>query len=34
LRLPASGLTGLPVSAAGAVFILGLIAIVLFDGLP
>jgi hypothetical protein len=33
LRLPASGLTGLPVSAAGAVFILCLIAIVLFDGL-
>jgi len=33
LRLPASGLTGMPVSAAGAVFILCLIAIVLFDGL-
>jgi hypothetical protein len=33
LRLPASGLTGMPVSPAGAVFIICLIAIVLFDGL-
>ncbi len=33
LRLPASGLTGMAVSPAGAVFIICLIAIVLFDGL-
>jgi len=33
LRLPASGLTGMAVGAAGAVFIICLIAIVLFDGL-
>jgi hypothetical protein len=33
LRLPASGLAGMPVSPAGAVFIICLIAIVLFDGL-
>jgi hypothetical protein len=33
LRLPASGLVGMPVSAAGAVFVVCLIAIVLFDGL-
>ena len=33
LRLPASGLVGMPVNHAGAVFILCLIAIVLFDGL-
>ena len=33
LRLPASGLAGLAVSPAGAVFILCLIAMVLFDGL-
>jgi hypothetical protein len=33
LRLPASGLVGMSVSAAGAVFIVCLIAIVLFDGL-
>jgi hypothetical protein len=33
LRLPASGLIGLPVSVAGAVFIICLIAMVLFDGL-
>ena len=33
LRLPASGLAGMPVSPAGAVFIIFLIAIVLFDGL-
>ena len=33
LRLPASGLVGMPASAAGAVFITCLIAIVLFDGL-
>ena len=33
LRLPASGLVAMPVSTAGAVFIVCLIAIVLFDGL-
>jgi hypothetical protein len=33
LRLPASGLVGMKVGAAGAVFIVCLIAIVLFDGL-
>jgi len=33
LRLPASGLIGVQISAAGAVFIIGLIAIVLFDGM-
>jgi hypothetical protein len=33
LRLPASGLIGVQVSAAGAVFIISLIAIVLFDGM-
>jgi len=33
LRMPASGLVGLPVSAAGTVFIICLIAMVLFDGL-
>ena len=33
LRLPASGLVGLPIATAGAVFILCLIAMVLFDGL-
>jgi hypothetical protein len=33
LRLPASGLVGMPVDPAGAVFIICLIAMVLFDGL-
>jgi hypothetical protein len=33
LRLPASGLIGVQVSAAGSVFIISLIAIVLFDGM-
>ncbi len=33
LRLPASGLVAMPISAAGAVFITCLIAMVLFDGL-
>lgn len=33
LRLPGSGLVGMPVDPAGAVFIICLIAIVLFDGL-
>jgi hypothetical protein len=33
LRLPASGLIGMTVNTSGAVFIIGLIAMVLFDGL-